>query len=354
MTVMAMQPQAPTRWIVGDRSGLIYRYETGTPFRRLGLFADLRDRVTTQFASMDYGELGLLDAAFHPHFADNGVILIYYTAKGTMACCPVDARLSKFKSRDGGQTLDLTSEEVLLQVPHTTRYHKGGAIRFGKDGQLYIGLGDGGIPSSAQDLSDLRGKMLRIDVSNDDQSYTSPPDNPFVSIPGARPEIYALGFRNPWRWSFNSDTDEIWLADVGQDRWEEIDVVRKGGNYGWPTREGAHCVAGTSCTTPGLADPVYEYDHSAGGAAIIGGFLYRGSAIPFLRGHYVFADGPSGRLFGLFAGPDGELSAKLLAVSNGQYVTSFAEDSTGEIYALSSLRVFKLALPRNSTPWSSR
>ena len=315
LTIMALQPDEHTRWIVGDRNGLIYSYETGAPFRRLGLFADLRDRVTTRFGSALGGELGLLDAVFHPQFADNGVVLVYYTAKGTLPCCPVVARLSRFNSRNGGQTLDLASEVVLLEVPHSTPYHKGAAMRFGKDGYLYIGLGDGAVSSSAQDLSDLRGKMLRIDVDNG-QPYGIPSDNPFVDVPNARPEVYAFGLRNPWRWSFNQDTEEIWAGDVGNLQWEEIDIVRKGGNYGWPIREGAHCRQGMSCVTNGLVDPVYEYDHGEGSAAIIGGFVYRGSAIPSLRGHYLFADGPSGKLFGLLGSSNGEPTAKGLATRN--------------------------------------
>ena len=215
-----------------------------------------------------------------------------------------------------GSTLDLASEEVLVSVTDVAREHKGGLLFFGPDGYLYLGIGDGGISSRAQSLSDLHGKILRIDV-NGRLRYTIPPDNPFVNVPGARPEIYALGLRNPWRGAFNNATGQILVGDVGGSSWEEISAVHKGNNLGWPMFEGTHCRSGAGCSSAGLTDPIFEYSHG-GGAAVVGGAIYTGSAIPGLEGHYLFGDFIQQQLWDLEYDERGVATARLACLNTNR------------------------------------
>ena len=342
LTLMVQNPIDPTLWLVGDKHGLLYNFRVGSPkFTRVGPAVDLSDRVTELWkGSSWYSELGLLAAAFHPNFQQNGEIYVYYTAAGRSSEFPIAARLSRFKSYDGGLTIDRGSEAILLSVDHTEKIHKGAQILFGRDGYLYIGLGNGGVDRTSQDLNELRGKMLRIDVNNG-QPYGIPPDNPFVGVAKARPEIFAFGFRNPWRWSFNDQTGEIWLGDVGDFSFEEIDVVRRGGNYGYPIREGAHCRDAPGCSVSGLTDPVYEYRH-AGANAVVGGHFYTGSSLPGLQGRYVFADAASQQIMVLEPGETGVLKSRTLATLPRE-VTSLTKARDGEMYALSAAKVHRLA-----------
>ena len=221
------------------------------------------------------------------HRATNGEVYLSYTSGG-----PLTSRISRFTSADGGQTLDPGSEEILLTLSQPFGNHNGGNILFVPDGYLYIGFGDGGSAGDpgdrAQNTSNLFGAILRIDV-DDGVPYGIPADNPFgmnalcSGGQGAEPcpEIYAWGFRNPWRWSFDSETGELWVGDVGQGQWEEVDKVTPGGNYGWRCREGAHDFNTSGVCPAGLIDPVIEYSHSVG-FSITGGYVYRGSAIPKL------------------------------------------------------------------------
>jgi glucose/arabinose dehydrogenase len=203
-------------------------------------------------------------------------------------------------------------------------------IAFGADGFLYIGMGDGGAggdpQNRAQNPQELLGKMLRVDVSRG-SPYAIPPDNPFVSG-GGRPEIWALGLRNPWRFSFDRRTHELYAGDVGQNAWEEIDIVRRGGNYGWRLMEGAHCFNPRMCDRQGLELPVAEYANAAGRCSVTGGYVYRGGGVPPLAGTYVYADFCSGEIFGLRGGTQRVLLDTTLAVS------SFGEDEAGEMYVV--------------------
>jgi len=212
--------------------------------------------------------------------------------------------------------------------------HNGGQIAFGPDGLLYVGLGDGGSGGDplghAQDTSTLLGSILRIDVDRG-TPYAVPPDNPFAAG-GGRPEIFAWGLRNPWRWSFDRETGELWCGDVGQNRWEEVDRIRRGGNYGWNVREGAHCFASAECDSAGLIEPVAEYSHDEG-CSITGGYVYRGATLPQISGAYVYGDFCSGRIWGLFSAGGGALAPRLLAES-GLQISSFAEDHDGELYVV--------------------
>ncbi|MCZ4313840.1 PQQ-dependent sugar dehydrogenase [Comamonadaceae bacterium G21597-S1] len=344
-TALVQSPQTASIFYMLDRYGRIFRYQrNGVQVQRLNQFADTKDRSVTAFNGTPYGELGLLGMALHPGFAQNGKVYLYYSALGTTGT-PVEARLSRFFSRDGGVTLDMASEEVLIRMPRTTQYHWGGTLGFGADGYLYAAFGDGGTPSAnAQDLSNLFGKMIRIGVDAP-SGYTIPADNPFRLVAGARPEIYAYGFRNPWKWSFDAATGDLWEGDVGANNWEEINLVHKGGNYGWPVREGAHCTGQLPCTSNGLIDPIFEYAHEAGeaGAAIIGGYIYRGTQLPALQGVYIFAD-TRGMVYALRYDSAGKPMAELIAEGTSQ-VSTFGQDAAGELVVAIGGNVLALSPP---------
>jgi hypothetical protein len=241
--------------------------------------------------------------------------------------------VSRFSSSDGGMTLDKGSEEVLIAELQPFSNHNGGQIAFGPDNMLYIGWGDGGSAGdpfgNAQNTETLLGKMLRLDVS--DGGASAPADNPFVGQDG-RDEIYALGLRNPWRFSFDQVTGELWLADVGQNETEEIDIIEKGGNYGWNVREGDDCFNAAVCEDDFIG-PVATYDHSDG-VSITGGFVYRGNAMPNLEGAYIHGDFATGRIWALHRNPiDGSAERELLVDSN-MNPSSFAQGRDGEVFML--------------------
>jgi glucose/arabinose dehydrogenase len=276
------------------------------------------------------GEQGLLGLAFSP---DGRFLYVNYTdVRG-------DTRLVEYAMRDDRAVP--SSRRQLLFVDQPYDNHNGGDLVFGPDGYLYIGLGDGGSGGdphgNAQSLGTLLGKMLRIDPRPaGGDPYTIPPDNPFVDRAGARPEIWAYGLRNPWRYSFDRATGDLWIADVGQSAWEEIDRhpadAPSGANYGWNLVEGSHRYAGAP--PDGAIPPAYEYSHEAGGCVVIGGAVYRGTAIPALTGAYLFADLCRGELEALRLGADGDVEHAMLGPTVPN-VSSFGEDADGEIYVLS-------------------
>jgi uncharacterized repeat protein (TIGR03806 family) len=279
-------------------------------------------------------ETGLLGIAFHPDFASNGKVYLSYNRDNLVS------QISEFTSNDGGLTIDGTSEVPLFDVNQPALNHNGGHIAFGHDGFLYIGLGDGGarddraFPGAGQNTDTPLGSLLRIDVDNDGGGtpYAIPADNPFAGGGGA-PEIYAYGIRNPWRFSFDRDSDDLWLADVGQDAIEEVDLIVRGGNYGWVLKEGDDCyMVGDPCDDLDVIDPVAQYSH-AEGQSITGGFVYRGTEIPTLAGRYVYGDFESGRVWGLFPGEDG-LEDQVL-FDSGDNISSFVQGADGEVYYLS-------------------
>ncbi len=291
--------------------------------RRGAVFADIGDRVEA-----GPSEAGLLGMTFDPDFASNGLVYLSYT-RGA----PLTSVLSRFSSHDGGLSLDAASEEVLLEVPQPYGNHNGGQIAFGPDGYLYFGLGDvgaGGDPhGNGQNTETLLGAMLRLDVGGP-SPYTIPPDNPFAGG-GGRPEIYAYGLRNPWRWSFDRQTGVLWVGDVGQDEWEEIDLVAAGDNLGWNLWEGSHCFTPSACRSEGVVMPVAEYSHEFG-CSVTGGYVYHGKAIPGLYGHYLYGDFCSGRIWELDSG-NIQVGPRILLLS-GKRIASFAEDRDGELYLL--------------------
>jgi glucose/arabinose dehydrogenase len=333
-------------------------------------FLDLSDRVVDLDPS--YDERGLLGLVFHPDFVGNGRLFVYYSAPLRDAAPSGQDhtnRLSEFHVNPGDLRADPASERVILEFEQPQPNHSGGALGFGPDGYLYLGAGDGGgtgdddeghsPQGNAQDTSRLNGKVLRVDVDAGD-AYAVPPDNPFADGGGA-PEIYAYGFRNPWRLSWEPDGERrLIVSDVGYGRYEEVDVVERGGNFGWRIREGAHCLDVQAPLTPlascppagengdPLIDPALEYTHTEVGLAVVGGFVYRGTAIPALTGQYVFADfsrewtsdPPVGRGTLMAAEPAASGQPwpwRELELGDGQrpnFITGIGEDGSGELYVM--------------------
>ena len=327
--------QAPgddSRWYVVERTGRVRAFDNDPAVTASSVVIDLSGIV-------DSGpqEAGLLGMAFHPDFQTNGEVFLSFTRPGLVSY------VSRFTSVDGGATLDVASEQVVVTFPQPFDNHNGGNIAFGPDGMLYAGFGDGGSGNDpedhAQNTADLLGSMLRIDVDGG-SPYAIPPDNPFAGNPLCTqgfgqepcPEIYAWGLRNPWRWSFDAVTGDLWVGDVGQNMWEEIDLVTSGGNYGWRIREGAHCNIPEDCSAQGLIDPVVEYDHSLG-RAVTGGYVYRGTAMPDLDGAYFYADYSSGRVWGLFDDGAGGLEAREL-LDTDLNISSFGQANDLELYVV--------------------
>ena len=306
-------------------------------------FLDIQDRV-------DEGgtEEGLLGLAFHPDYPDSPYFYVNYTTAS-----PNRTVIARFAVSDANpDSADAASEFPVLEVGQPYSNHNGGQLVFGPDGLLYIGLGDGGGSGdpleNGQNLQVVLGKMLRIDVDTRSGSlhYGIPPDNPYVgNTNGYREEIYALGFRNPWRYSFDSATAWLWLGDVGQGRYEEIDIVENGKNYGWDNMEGKHCYEPLSgCDTVGLVLPVHEYDHSDGRRAITGGFVYRGTRNFDLYGRYIYADYSSGTLYALeYDGSGPAVEIQLLDTTKS--ISTFGVDENLELYLASygEGKIFRLA-----------
>ncbi|MEK0083921.1 PQQ-dependent sugar dehydrogenase [Benzoatithermus flavus] len=307
----------------GDGSGRLFVVEQGGRVRLVKNgalqprpFLDLSGRV------LSGGERGLLGLAFHPRFRDNGRFFVNYTRRPDGATVLAEHRVSADPDRA------LPTGRALLVVPQPFPDHNGGMLAFGPDGRLYVGLGDGGDHGDpgdrAQDRSSLLGKILRLDVDRG-SPYAIPPDNPFAAG-GGRGEIWALGFRNPWRFSFDRASGRLYAGDVGERRLEEIDLVRRGGNYGWRIMEGNRCFApATGCDRRGLVLPVAVYAHTDGRCAVTGGYVYRGRAVPALAGAYVHADFCSGEILVLRGGRPGVLLDTSLRIA------SFGEDEAGEL-----------------------
>lgn len=309
----------------GDGTGRLYVVEQAGAIRTVinhalhtVPFLDIRERV------LSGGERGLLGLAFHPRFSDNGRLFVNYTRHPDGATV-----ISEFRARN--ERADPHSERVLLTVAQPYANHNGGMLAFGPDGFLYIALGDGGAAGDpgnrAQDKTSLLGKLLRLDVDHG-TPYAIPRDNPFAAG-GGRAEIYAYGLRNPWRFSFDRATGELWLADVGQNRWEEINVVERGKNYGWRVMEGNHCfLPPIACKRDGLTPPRAEYRNKNPRCSITGGYVYRGRAVPALSGMYVFGDYCSGEVMALHG------DALKVLITSKLRISSFGEDEQGELYVL--------------------
>ncbi|MEE2785697.1 MAG: PQQ-dependent sugar dehydrogenase [Myxococcota bacterium] len=338
---------------------IAYVVEQGSRNERLGRILRL---VNGQPASVFYertvhrgnNEEGLLGLAFHPDYQTNGRFFIYYsspplnTAARTSPMNPTPTYIVEVKRDPTNPEIALPgSEKVILEIAQPFGNHNGGDIKFGPDGYLYISVGDGGLAgdplNSGQDTTTLLGAVLRIDIDQPDpicgRAYAIPPDNPFAqtecdpSGPDAhRPEIWAWGLRNVWRMSFDRTTGALWAGDVGQNEWEEINILQNGFNYGWKPMEGYACFA-PPCTPDAFATPVHVYGHDAGDKSVTGGFVYRGVRFPELWGQYIFGDFESGRIWALDPNNPGE-GTTLLTDSN-QQISSFGEDNDGEVYVVS-------------------
>lgn len=335
----------------GDGSGRLFVVEQGGFIRILNNgallpqpFLDLSSKIVPNFSGT---EMGLLGLTFHPAFQQNRKFYVNYVR---VNAGQIQSVISEFlASSTDPNTADPGSERILLTVDQVDNFpnHKAGQLAFGPDGFLYFGLGDGGSEGdplgNGQNTQILLGKMMRIDVNNTSPGlpYAIPPDNPFVGG-GGLPEIFAVGFRNPWRFSFDHATGRLFVADVGQNNFEEIDIVQKGGNYGWNIMEATHCFnPPTGCNMTGLQLPITEIPHPEG-EAVIGGFVYHGTALAGFAGQYIFGD-LNGKIWMLQEGPPGTFTRTLLD-NSGVSISSFGQDQNGELYVvdIGSGRIMKI------------
>lgn len=334
------------RIFVLEQRGTIYVLD-GAAATDFDVFLDIREKVRYRDRENEEGLLGL---AFHPDYNQNGQFFIYYTSREIQPNGSHLSIISRMRvSRDDPNQADPNSEEVLMTIEQPFWNHNGGTLVFGPDGYLYIGLGDGGAANdphgNGQNLGTLLGSILRIDVDTKDEglAYGIPDDNPFVDREGARPEIYAYGIRNVWRIAFDRQTGTLWAGDVGQDIWEEIDIIKKGGNYGWNLREGKHPFRGGAEASDKFIDPIFEYHHDVG-KSITGGYVYRGEQVPALVGKYVFADYVTGEIWALdYDEASGEVQGNYRIPSGKMPVMTFGEDEQGELYlTITGGQVFRL------------
>ena len=330
-----------------DGSGRLFVVEQGGTVRIIrggallpAPFLDLSTIVTPQQPA---SEQGLLAIAFPPGFAQRRHFYVHYTDRTGIG----NTVIARYLLSADPDRADATSREQLLTAVQPFANHNGGQLAFGPDGLLYIGLGDGGSGGdpfgNGQNLSTLLGKVLRIDVLSGQPPYAVPPGNPFGS------EVWAYGLRNPWRFSFDRLTGDLYIADVGENLFEEVNFQpaadRGGENYGWNVMEGLHCFANPACSQAGLTLPVAEYDHSAGNCAVIGGFVYRGNRNPALQGIYLYGDLCSGRIWGLRRS-GGVWESRLLLASTLN-ISTFGEDEEGEVYVADyrAGEIFRIDLP---------
>jgi uncharacterized repeat protein (TIGR03806 family) len=338
--LMIQAPGDSSRWFVLERPGVVRVFDNNAAVPSHAPFIDIKARTMSTCA-----ECGLLGMAFHPNFPATPRVYLTYTTLERSGGGP-NTHLSEFTSPDGGLTLNPNSERVVLRIHKIGTNHHGGNIAFGPDGLLYFATGDGNGArvDVSQVMTSLLGKFIRIDIRGTTGTalYRIPPDNPFASSttlcnengtgPQNCPEIYAWGFRNPWRWSFDRETGDIWVGDVGESAREEIDRVVRGGNYGWRCFEGTQRTTRTCIEPQNPRPPIAEYTHSLG-QAVTGGFVYRGTAIPALVGRYVFGDFGSGRIWDIPAGTQPTMMMTG-GLETGLNISSFGEGNDGELYVV--------------------
>ena len=333
MQVVA-RPDRGDRLYVVEQAGRVIEIDSTDPENTGRVVLDIKEPVFDKF-----NEQGLLSLAFHPKFAENHFLYVWYTAKKTEKS-PDREVLARFTAKEDGM-IDPASQLILLEVPDPAWNHNGGTVLFGPDGYLYISTGDGGAGNdpwgNGQNTNSLLAAMLRIDVDHpaEGKPYGIPSDNPFVGKAESAPEIFAYGLRNVWRMSFDRKTGEIYAGDVGQNAWEEIDIVTKGGNYGWRPREGFHPTQGvedSSEADPKFIEPLVEYSHKDG-VSVTGGYVYRGTAYPNLVGVYLYADYAVGTMWGLRA-VGGKLTVPPVVVGgkSGFCPASFGEALDGSLF----------------------
>jgi len=316
-------PAGDDRLFVVDQIGTVHVIDGDEQ----AVFLDLTDRVVSG------GEQGLLGLAFHPAFAENGRFFVHYTGSGG------DTVVAEYRVGDDPNRADPETAATIFTTRQPAGNHNGGMLAFGPDGYLYVALGDGGGADdrygNGQDPATPLGAILRLDVDGADP-YAIPPENPF-SDGGGAPEVWAWGLRNPWRFSF--DGDLVFIGDVGQNQWEEIDVVdhRSGGpNFGWPVMEATHCFAASDCDAAAFVAPVFEYGHDEGNCSVTGGYVYRGSAIPELSGAYLFGDFCSGTVWSFFLDGEGIYGVQEWPALQSPGLTSFGTDGLGELYLMTT------------------
>jgi glucose/arabinose dehydrogenase len=326
------------RLFVPTEQGTIHVFDNSPSAKSTRIFLDLSSKVSYKDNENEEGFLGM---AFHPRFKQNGYFFVYYTTKDA----PHTSVISRFTANADRTQADPKSEVEIMRIPQPFWNHNGGTLCFGPDGYLYIGLGDGGAGNdplnNAQNLQTWLGSILRIDIDKTDgnKNYAIPADNPFIGRVAnkqliALPEIWAYGLRNVWRMSFDRQTGDFWVADVGQNLWEEINIVTKAGNYGWNLREGLHAFAPNGeGEHPTLIDPIWEYHHDIG-KSITGGHVYRGKAVPELIGHYLYADYVSGLIWALKYDKATKkvVANRTIPVTEKLPIISFGEDEAGEVY----------------------
>ncbi len=322
-TSLHQAPGDPSRFYATTQTGRVYWWDNVPTASTLHLAA-----TVGAFYNGVGGELGLLGMAFDPAYATTRKVYLSYTSK--LPTGDLQGNLERFKTHDGGATF--VFDGVVMTWVQPGPAHAGGKIVFGPDGYLYLGLGEGNDPPRAQDLTVLNGKILRVAVGATGPAGI-PPSNPFAGGGPNRREIFAWGLRNPWQFSFDAQTGDLWAGDVGEVGWEEVGRIEAGGNYGWPLREGAHCFdPPTGCARPDLIDPVWEYPHADLDTAVVGGFVYRGKKLPGLFGSYVFADYVSGRVRALSTDALGAVAVKVLGQLLGPYIPVLGEDLAGELH----------------------
>jgi glucose/arabinose dehydrogenase len=332
MTGMHWIPGDAAHAVVLERAGIVWRVNAADPAEEPTVFLDLRGRMLSPLTA----EEGLIGLAFAPDFTSTGRVFVHYTARGDAPINPGGiARkgvIARFNANASGA--DLASERRIIEFPDPYSNHNGGALAFGPDGYLYASLGDGGSSGdplgNGQNIGTLFGSILRIDVSSD--TYTVPADNPFVGLAAARPEIWAFGLRNPWRISFDTATGTLWAGDVGQSQIEEVNIIVRGGNYGWNRLEGTRCYKPQSgCNATGTILPLVEYTHRFG-CAVTGGYVYHGNALPELQGWYIYGDFCTGRVWA--ANADTSSNTPIPIADTGLPISSFAQSPDGEVYAV--------------------
>jgi len=330
---LALYQSQDLNWFAVEQGGIVKVFDAEA--NTSNIFINISDKITLG------SETGLLGMALHPDFTSNGTFYLSYNDNNG------DSIISRFQSTN--LIADAQSETIILTVTQPYSNHNGGQISFGSDGYLYIGLGDGGSSgdprNNSQNINSLLGTILRIDV-DDTNTYKIPQDNPFVNKDG-KDEIYAYGLRNPWRFSFDKTTNELWAADVGQNTWEEVNIISKGENYGWNILEATHCYLQDNCNNAPYVAPIHEYPRSEG-QSITGGFVYRGNIITKLIGTYIYADYVSGKIWGLTKKSDGTYSNQLF-IDSSAYISSFAEDQAGNLYVIGHQtgKIYQITETRN-------
>ncbi len=329
-TNLIQSPDDNSAWYALRQSGIVVRFPNQSSANTLTTVLDIEDRV-----DFNDSETGLLGIAFHPQFASNRYVYLYYMGRNQSN--GLESRVARYRFLANGD-IDKNSEFILLRFDQPFSNHNGGQLAFGKDGFLYISAGDGGSggdpQQNGQNKNNLLGKILRIDVdsSSAEKNYGIPGDNPFASG-GGSPEIWAYGLRNPWRFSFDKETGDLWAGDVGQGAWEEVNVITRGGNYGWGDMEGDTCYSGRpNCSTTNKIRPVLSISHNTGVCSIIGGFVYRGSQYPAAYGKYFYTDFCINTMQSIT-----RTGENVNVASHGNVpvdIVSFAQDNQGELYAI--------------------